>query len=516
MLYKYDGTPYRSAYTRNGRKAKRATAATLDEAGETILASTKSLCESYDPDGTALKFVVVTDLHRSEDGVYVENSIDDRYTLRLLSRLCDEVDFDAVFCGGDITNARDQNAEYYQKNMADVVSDFDSYIPYTPIYSTVGNHDKRYSTSRPNITNAQLRSLWSPVCANGNGAELHYVDDTNFYVDFVRHKVRIIFINQYDRVDENANWYANENLSSTTGIHTRGSTNWKAALPTNDKAEWLVGVVFHGADNSVPTNPNITAFTYTALSDTLQAYVDGGGRGALGAISGHYHTKKTGTVMGSLNITHILNGYASESQVGTSSAYSLSVIIVNSDTGVWHEFRRGRASQRIPFCAYYGSRGNNGLLQNGTRSVDNSHTTYFCCYNGNHVRLDSVYRSYGMNYTNHEKNWGYSANDFVTSDTDNVLFSAQAGDVIKTEIIFSDDSASTPSPIKIFSPQIADMVVVPKGEIAGQTITNEITLSEDTDVTAVGMNNYSGTAPSGILDFELNIYKNGVKLVRQS
>ena len=121
-----------------------------------------------------------------------------------------------------------------------------------------------------------------------------------------------------------------------------------------------------------------------------------------------------------------------------------------------------------------------------------------------------------MNYTNHDKNWGYYSSNFVTSDTDNVMFAAQAGDVIKTEIIFSGDSASTPNQIKIFSPQIADMVVVPKGSIAGQTFINEVTISEDTDVTAVGMNNYGATAPSGVLDFELNIYKNGVKLVRQS
>ena len=323
MLYKYDGTPYRSAYLRDGAKVKRETAATLDEAGETILASTKALCESYDLDGTALKFAVVTDLHRAEDGVYTSSNIDDRYTLRLLSRICDEIDLDAVFCGGDITNARDENAEYFQKNMADVVSDLDSYCPYTPIYATIGNHDKRYSTSRPNTTNAQLKAIWSPVYANGNGVELHYVDDTNFYVDFTKHKVRIIFINQYDRVDENANWYANENISSATGIHTRGSTNWKAALPTTDKAEWMVGVVFHGADNSTPTNPNISAYNFTDLSDTLQAYVDGGGRGALGAISGHYHAKRTGTVMGSLNITHVLNGYATESQSSDTSTESI-------------------------------------------------------------------------------------------------------------------------------------------------------------------------------------------------
>ena len=40
--YNMAGARYRSAYLRDGSKTKRATAATLDEAGETVLASAKA------------------------------------------------------------------------------------------------------------------------------------------------------------------------------------------------------------------------------------------------------------------------------------------------------------------------------------------------------------------------------------------------------------------------------------------------------------------------------------------
>lgn len=499
MLYKHDGTPYRSAYTRNGSKAKRATAATLDSYGETALTNAKNAISRVDPTGTALKFAFITDLHRCGDGITYasEGIIDDRYSIRLLSRMCDDIDIAAVFCGGDIVNARSENLENIDQNMNDVLNDLDSYIPYIPIFSNVGNHDKKYAAANPLHTNAWLKQLWSPVAANGNGVTVSYIDDTNFCVDFTKHKVRIVFCNQYDAVDSNSSWYANT-------IHCTG--NWMQGLDFEDKANWLVGVVYHGADLADYGG------TFPELKTNLEAYVDGGGKGALGGIAGHLHNKKEQYIQPSLNRIHVDRAYTTESQLDSVNEYCFSVFVVDSATGVFHEVRCGRSRKIIPFCSY--PSGNNGLLQNGTRSADNTYSCLYCCYGGNHVRLGEVWRSRGMNFTNLAAVWGITSNDYVTSDTDSVLFSAESGDVIKTEIIFSADSASTPNPIKIFSPQIADMVTVPKGEIAGQTVTNEITLSEDTDVTAIGMNNYGATAPSGILGFELNIYKNGVKLVR--
>lgn len=521
--YNMQGQKFRSAYSREGTKFGRATAATLDEAGETLLASAKTAIAKYDPNGTALKFAFITDLHRSEEGVYVSNEIDDRYSLRLLSRLCDDVDLDAVFCGGDITNARDENADYFQKNMGDVVADFDDLLPYTNVFSNIGNHDKRYSTSRPNTTNEWLHNLWNGIQQYGSGVEVHYIEDaeTNFYVDFTKHKIRIIFIHQYDDVDSNSSWYANENISSDTGIHTHGTTAWKAALPTTDKADWIVGAVIHGADNTTPTNGSIRNWSYTDLSSTLAEYVANGGKGVLGIFAGHYHIAQ-GISLSAISLSnpaipvvHVNAALATASQWETADAYCFSVIVVDSSTGLFREIRVGRKGMPIPYCTYFGNEGNKGLLQNGTVSPDTTWERFYCVYNGNHVRFDRRWNVFcqGINFTNLPKQWGYYANDFVTSDIDNVLFSAEAGDVITTEIKFSSDNDLPQQNFNIFSPQINPMLS--NKVVAGATYTNNVTLEEDTDVTAIGMYYYGSTAASaGILDFELNVYKNGVRLVR--
>lgn len=510
--YTMTGTKWRSAYNRDGTTCGRSTPATLDSYGETLLTTAKSRIAAYDHDGTKLKIAVITDLHRSEDGTYTTNTIDDRYSLRLLSRLCDEIHFDAVFCGGDITNARDENAQYFRDNMEDVVADFDDLLPYTNVFATIGNHDKRYSTSRPNNTNEWLYSLYVNLYQDGNGVELHYIDETNFYVDFTKHHVRFIFINQYDDVDSNASWYANENLTSSTGIHTRGTTAWKAALPTTDKASWWVGIVYHGADNTVPSNPSVRDWSFTDLSDTISNYISGGGK-VLGAIAGHYHTKQVATIQPGLNVIHVANAYATTAQLESVNEYCFSVFVIDTDTGMFHEVRTGRNAKRVPYHAMPGA--NNGLLQNGTASPNNSYDYFFCVYDGNKVRFDERWNvtCNGWNFTNLWYNWGYYANDFVTSDTSNVLFSAQAGDVITTEIIFTSDTGSSNQNFKVFSPQISTMV---SGKVvAGATYTNDVTLSADTDVTSLGMY-YRGQSSDGfgVMEFEINVYKNGVRLVR--
>ena len=520
--YNMQGNKFRTAYARTGTKFGRATAATLDEAGETLLASAKATIAQYDPDGTALKFAVISDLHRSESGIYTTNEIDDRYSLRLLSRLCDDVDFDAVFCGGDITNGRDENADYFQKNMGDVVADFDDLFPYTNVFGNIGNHDKRYSTSRPNTTNEFLHTLWNGIQQYGSGVEIHYIEnaETNFYVDFTKHKIRMIFIHQYDDVDSNSSWYANENITSDTGIHTHGTTAWKAALPTTDKAEWIVGAVIHGADNTNPTNPSIRSWSYTDLSNTLADYVTNGGKGVLGIFAGHYHITQ-GISLSAISlenpaipVVHVNAALATASQWGTADAYCFSVIVVDSSTGLFHEIRVGRNANIVPYCAYFGDTANNGLLHNGTASVNTGYSNMYCVYNGNHVRFDNAWMANGYNFTNLPMEWGYATGNFVGGDTDNVLFSAEAGDVIKTELIFSEDTESTTSvTFTVFSPQIAGMVSCKV--TAGTTFTNEITLAEDVDVTAIGASYYTGSAQfSHVMDFELNVYKNGVRLVR--
>lgn len=532
-LYTIDGSACASAYDIQGQETnpvydlsgEEINIDQLDPVERNLLASAKSLISQYDPDGTALKFAFVTDLHRSEEGTYASSEIDDCYSLRLLSRLCHDVDIDAVFCGGDITNGRDENADYVQKCMQDVVSDFqDMLLPYTKVFGTIGNHDKRYSTSRSNVTNGWLHSLWDTIQQSDSGVELHYIEgsETNFYVDFTTHKIRIIFINQYDDVDSDPSWYANENISSATGIHTHGTTAWKSSIPTTNKAEWVVGAVIHGADNTQPTNASVRAWSYTDLSDTLTEYVANGGKGVLGIFAGHYHLTQ-GISLSAISLSnpaipvvHVSHAYSVASDIGTVNAYCFSVFVVNSSTGVFHEIRVGRNGRSVPYCTYFGDAANNGLLNNGTASVNSGYSNMYCVYNGNHVRFDDAWMSNGYNFTNLPMEWGYPPSDFVTGDTDNVLFSAEAGDVIKTEVIFSDDTedVTTPLNFKVFSPQISNMLTC---KVTSETtFTNEITLEEDVDVTALGVNYYAGSQPfSHVMDFELNVYKNGVRLVRE-
>lgn len=511
MLYRYDGTPYRSAYSRDGAKAKRETAAEIDSYGETALANAKAAIARCDPNGTALKFAFITDLHRCADGVTYasEGIIDDRYSIRLLSRLCDDVDISAVFCGGDIVNARSENLANIDQNMTDVVNDIDSYIPYTPVFSNVGNHDKKYSATNPLHTNEWLKQLWSPVASDGNGVTVSYIDDTNFCVDFTKHKVRIVFCNQYDAVDSNSNWYANK-------IHCTG--NWTQGLDFADKANWLVGVVYHGADLA-----NYGG-VFPELQTNLEAYVNGGGKGSIGGFAGHLHSAKEQFIQPSLNRIHVSRAYAQESQLESVNKYCFSVFVVDTTTGVCHEVRVGRSAFEIPFGIYPSAQ--NGLLQNGMYARTSNYGNFLCTINGNRVRFDRCWNRLirGINLTDLSKNNTGDTfdRDWVTSDTENVLFSAQAGDVIRTEIIFSPDTTSTKS-MCVFSPQIpcgsqsgsynAGMVWGNAGP--SKTLTNEVTLSEDTDFTAIGIA-YFGASADGVLvmDFELNIYKNGVKLVR--
>ena len=510
--YSITGVPYRPAYARNGEKFTRATAATLDSYGETALANAKAAIARCDPNGTALKFAFITDLHRCGENVTYasEGAIDDRYSIRLLSRLCDDLDIDAVFCGGDIVNARDENVANIDQNMTDVVNDLDDYLPYTPVFATVGNHDKKYSAARPLHTNAWLKQLWSPVVSDGDGVTVSYIDDTNFCVDFTKHKVRIVFCNQYDAVDSNESWYANQ-------IHCTG--NWTQGLDFADKANWLVGVVYHGADMADYGG------TFPELKENLDAYVTNGGKGAIGGIAGHLHTTKEQNISWTMNRIHVNRAYAQESQLESANEYCFSVFVFDPTTGVCHEVRVGRSALEIPFVAYPSPQ--NGLLQNGMFARTSNYGNFFCIYNGNHVRFDRCWNTIinGENLTDLSKNdagGSYTA-DKVTSDTENVLFSAQAGDVIKTELIFSEDTTSTKQ-ICVFSPQIpfttqsgafkSGMVWGTAG--ASKTLTHEVTLTEDTDFTAIGIS-YRGASGDGVLvmDFELNVYKNGVKLVRQ-
>lgn len=509
--YDFYGNRYRSAYDYNGNKLGKSTPAELNSVGEEVLAKAKTKIAKF-AEPNALIIGYVTDIHRSTT-TYHGDVIDDTGTLHLLSRLADDVDMDCIFVGGDLANAvtSEETTETIRSNQQAVVDEINALLPYTNIFATIGNHDKKYSAQSALNTNEYFHDLYDVFQYNGNGVELHYIDDTNYYVDFTKQKIRIIVANQYDAVDDDP---------TLTASATHCTWSWASALnfvAPKRASEWLVGVVFHG-------------MAFAGVTDIMEAYKNGtsaehytntngeAGKGYLGSFVGHLHGYAFEQAFEVLKRVNGINSiwttcaYATEAQMGTTSEYGIAVYIINP-SGLHHQIRIGRDALEVPFTTI---NNDGGLLENGTCSVDASYSRFYCIRNGNHIRFDRRWNAYvyGMNFTNFAKEWGYWANDFVTSDTDNVLFSAHAGDIIKTEIIFTEDTDTTNRSFAIFSPQIADMVT--GTVVRGKTYTKEITLTADTDITAIGMS-YRGQSADGIgiMDFELNVYVNGERITER-
>lgn len=508
MPYEYDfnGNRYRSAYGYNGMKLGKSTPAELNSVGEEVLANAKQRIAKF-AEPNALLIGFVTDIHRST-GIYHIWTINDTGTLHLLSRLADEIDLDCVFVGGDLVNGRKADGETNETirgNQQAVVDELDELLPYTNIYSTIGNHDKRYASDNELLSNKYFHDLFDTVQYKGNGVELTYIDDTNYYVDFPKQKIRIIVANQYDAT-----------TASQTASATHCTWAWTSGLnfvAPKQASEWLVGVVFHG-------------MVFTGIKDILEAYKDGtsaehyantngeAGKGYLGSFVGHSHhysINDEGLANGK-NSVWTTSAYATEEQMGTADEYGLAVFVINP-SGLHHQIRIGRDKSEVPFATI--GHIQDGLLENGTFA---SSGNIFCVYDGNHVRFDRRINIYlnGINLTNLAMNrTSYIANNHVADDTENVLLSLSAGDVIKTEIIFSDACDTTNRNFSIFSPQILGMVT---GKVvSGQTYAKEITLTEDTDVTAIGMYYGGGSSDGiGIMDFELNVYVNGQRITERT
>lgn len=304
------------------------TPAKLDKTGEKLLDKTVKELEKLNPDGKYLTFAFITDLHRGSENVpyYNDVIVDDTYSLHLLSRLCEETDIDAVFCGGDLVNARSEKPADIRTNHKLVVNDFKMLFPDTGVFTTIGNHDKRYSTECELYSGDYLREMFAPLCRTGNGVEVTYIDNTNYCVDFVDYKVRIIVVDEYDRVTE-------ENAADE--VHCTGA--WKAGLDIENPGEWYVGVVYHGKD-------------YADIKTALDGYVANGGKGALGSFGGHDHLYSYSCEDGYNDIITAC-AYATEEQIGTADAYCFSIFIVDPDNGEFWQLKVGREGEVLSFSA---------------------------------------------------------------------------------------------------------------------------------------------------------------------
>lgn len=350
MSYEYDfnGNRYRSAFDYQGHPVGCPTPAELDAAGESLLLTTKAIINGLNRNKNCLIFGFISDTHRCTD-TYDTKAITDTHSINLLSRLCDEVHFDCVFHGGDMASARDHETDAtLRQHHQDVVNELNEKLPYTNIFATVGNHDKRYNSSFAINSTEYFHELFDPVQYDGDGVELHYIDDTNYYIDFVKHKVRMIVADQYDATAD-----------SQTASATHCTWAWTAALnftAPKRASEWLVGVIFHG-------------MRFDGVKDVMEAYRTGvsaehydntngeAGRGYLGSFVGHLHGYAFESAWevpfqaNGINSVWTTSAYANPEQIGTADAYGFAVFVVNMDTLEIKQIRVGRNSEIFSFNA---------------------------------------------------------------------------------------------------------------------------------------------------------------------
>lgn len=510
--YDYNGNRYRSAYNRQGQTLKCATPAELDEVGEELLADAKQRIAKF-AEPNALIFGFISDTHRCST-TYDGKAITDTHSINLLSRLCDELHLDCVFHGGDMASARDTETDTtLHQHQQDVVNELDEKLPYTNIFATAGNHDKRYNNSFTLNSTAYFNELFDTIQYNGDGVELHYIDDTNYYIDFVKHKVRIIVADQYD---------------ATTSAETASATHctwiWTSALnfgAPKRASEWLVGVVFHG-------------MAFTGIKDILEAFKNGtstehytntngeAGRGYLGSFVGHLHGYAINSAYGvakyenGINSIWTTSAYANPEQIGTAAAYAFAVFVIDVDSGEIRQIRIGREANVALLRAIFSADNPNDIFKAGA---------YFnadygmIVKDGGHISFEKMPHKYmsGINFTNLDANSGYDANDHVTSDTSTVLISLSAGDTIKTVVRFSDKTEYTSGrSFRIFSPQINNMV---SGTVkAGEEYENSVTVDADTDITAIGMYYYGSTSETTwkVVDFDIEVYVNDERVTERA
>lgn len=510
--YDYNGNRYRSAYNYQGQTLKCATPAELDEIGEELLANAKSKIADLTSGKNCVVFGFITDLHRCTT-TYEGKVITDTHSVNLLSRLCDEAHLDCVFCGGDIASARDtETDDTITQHQHDVVDELDEKLPYTNIFATVGNHDKRYNNSFALNSTEYFHELFDQVQYNGDGVELHYIDDTNYYIDFTKYKIRMIVADQYDAT-----------TATQTASATHCTWNWTSALNFEEPkraSEWLVGVVFHG-------------MAFTGIKDIMEAYKNGTnaehytntngevGRGYLGSFVGHLHGYAINSAWevpkyaNGINSIWTTSAYANPEQIGTAAAYAFAVFVIDVDSGEIRQIRIGRNANVTLLRAIFSDDNPNDIFKAGTYFWD---SYGMIVKDGGHISFEKMPHKYmsGINFTNLDIMDGYDGNDYVTNDTSNTLFHLSAGDTLKTVLRLSDKTEYTSGrSFRVFSPQINNMV---SGTVkANEEYENSVVVDTDTDITAIGMYYQGSTSETTwkTVDFDIELYVNGERITER-
>lgn len=208
-------------------------------------------------------------------------------TLKVLGAFANDVNLDAVICGGDFSSGA-LPYDCYQFMLEKVSQMFEKYIS-VPYFTVDGNHDRQYSSDVARRTNKDWLSFLKQFNHPRN-LSLTYIggDDEDepsncAIIDIADKKLRIVLRSQYE--------------VSSTSYHDGGGylSKSKSAFfaNTNEQKDWSLLYVAHtGANSSYGLyEPAIATGGTTALP--IGDYV---GRGSIGEIRGHNHSSSHGMI----------------------------------------------------------------------------------------------------------------------------------------------------------------------------------------------------------------------------
>lgn len=477
----------------------------LDSYGDALLASAIAQIDTLNPDGDKLVFGLLSDEHRSHDGIEYNTDVgsdSDRYSLKLLARLANAGKLDFVVNGGDMANGHTDNSAYLQECIEAVMDDIADYYT-VPVYSTVGNHDKRYATSNPINSNAYLGTQIRKGIKTKTGHTVTWIDSSNYYIDISGYSnpIRLVVINEYDNIEEGSSASAST-AANCTGAWIPAATVGTAThnISAANAATTILGLVYHGA-------------TYAQIKATAEAYIEAGGYAVLGSFGGHWHNYSYSSVTDGFNDFLVTCAVPkTSSELGSANEYGVSVFVVDLDSAdieikwIWIGRDAGVHSYQslkpVP---------SEGILRAGTTTKWLNSYTINVSNNNANVEIPSDIKKYST--ANLSKVSADVGGSTPSPDTDEVLFSVAAGDSIKTVVYFETGPTALNTenyyPWRLYTGSFSTYLISGKltTSMAGQTYENTITVDDDYDIYCI-MLYWAGQSghTTNPLKFKVSIY----------
>lgn len=221
----------------------------------------------------------IKDAWPTSDASYYGKSAEQ--SVRLLGAIAHAAGFDAVFCGGDLSSGR-LPYNCYSYMLYQMKKIFDKYIT-VPRYFTDGNHERKYDSNVIRRTNTEWLKWLNLINSSGatyiSSNDSRYGDNGNtYFVDFPRHKVRVVGASSYEGTQDFGAGYANHpfpyNLFDALSFEN-----------PQDAEEWTALVYSH--------------YYATNTLHYILSYFFSGNR--MGNVNGSYWGSSTGYLAGFMN-----------------------------------------------------------------------------------------------------------------------------------------------------------------------------------------------------------------------